>query len=1004
MTLAERLLIGLVIAATVVYLITPYAIVAANRMAFLDVPSDYKGHLRPTPYLGGAALMAGFVVAVLVAAGDWHRTAPLLGGVAVLWVVGTIDDRWTVRPALRVLVELALAWVVWTSGLGWHLHAGGLVDLGVTCVWIVAVVNAFNLFDNMDGAASTMALVVSAGAAILGLLRGDVWLAVGAASLGGACLGFLPRNICLPARIFLGDGGSMPLGFAAAVLVMVAATTSVPGWQSLLVALLLVGIPALDTSLVIVSRRRRHAPIVKGGLDHLTHRTRSYLPSARAVALALGGVQAVVSVVAVLASQGGASFVVVCAILYVVAGACAIAVIETGGMRTLTAPRPSPAIPLASREPRWQRALPLAIMAALGLGSGLSPFFFAYYDASIWVPIGLGLIAASAVGVVARPARPSGPAALALGGLLGLGVWSLASTAWAESIENAVVTGNRWLVYGALLLLLLVLRRGNLRSAVLLGAAGLGVTAVAVSVLARLLGSDPASLFLAGRLDSPLGYINGEGCLFAMGFWLAMAAVESRRARIAGPAAGLATLMACLALLSESRGTALAMVASLIVVMTLVPGRTRRAYGLLVVAGAVAAAAPDLLRIYDHYATGAVPVGVGHAGGRSALLAAVAAGALWALLTAGWSRVGVRTLAGVRTKTVASRLLLIPVLVALALAIGSAGRIEHDARSQWQAFTSLSAVGSGAGAPGGQSRLLSGGGYRYDYWRIAWRVWLDHPLIGVGGGNYSVPYYQQRATTEDIDQPHSVELQVLAELGVVGALLLAAFIGGVGWGVARIRRQAASSQLSRALMVGGLGAFAAWLAQTSVDWMHLLPGLTAIALAGVAVLVDSKARPSSTAARSVAGPRLGARVRRPAVVVAASTIIVTLIVAGASLSRQELASLYLSSAQSELDAHPAAAITDANHSLDVDSDSVEAYYVKAAALAHYDEAAAAEATLNEALAREPQNFVTWALLGDIAVREGRLADARRDYVRAHLLNPRDATLAELAANPRSALG
>jgi UDP-GlcNAc:undecaprenyl-phosphate GlcNAc-1-phosphate transferase len=1001
--LAERLVIGLLIAAGVAYAATYWAIRVAGRLQFFDVPTDYKGHVRPTPYLGGAALMAGFVAAVLVAAGDWSRTAPLLGGVALLWVVGTIDDRWTIPPAVRVLFELGLAWVVWSSGLGWHLHAGELVDLGMTCVWIVAVVNAFNLFDNMDGAASTMALVVSTGAAILGLMRGDVWLAVGGASLGGACLGFLPRNICLPARIFLGDGGSMPLGFAAAVLVMVAATTSVPGWQSLPVALLLVGIPALDTSLVIVSRRRRRAPIVKGGLDHLTHRTRSLLPSARAVALALAGVQAVVSVLAVLASQGGASVVVVCAILYVLAGAGAIVVFETGGTPTLTAPHPSPEIPLASRRPRWQRAFPIATMAVLGLGSGLSPFFFAYYDPSIWVPIGLALIAASAVGVVARPTRPSGPAALALGGLLGLGVWSLASTAWAESIENAVVTGNRWLVYGALLLLLLVLRRGQVRSAVLLGTAGLGVTAVAASVLARLLGSDPATLFVAGRLDSPLGYINGEGCLFAMGFWLCMAAAESRRARIAGPAAGLATLMACLALLSESRGTALAMIVALIAVMALVPGRTRRAYGLLVVAGAVAAAGPELLRIYDHYATGTVPVGVGHAGGRAALLAAVAAGGVWALITAAWPRVSVRTLAGVRAKTAGSRLLVVPVVVALALAIGFAGRIEHDAKSQWQAFTSLGAVNSGEGAPAGQSRLLSGGGNRYDYWRIAWRVWLDHPLIGVGAGNYSVSYYPQRATTEDVDQPHSIELQALAELGLVGVLLLAAFIGGVGWGVARMRSQAASSHLSRALMVGGLGTFAVWLAQTSVDWMHLLPGLTAIAIAGVAVLVGSPVRPT-TAERRARAPKLGAHMRRPALVLAASAIIVTLVVAGGSLSRQELSDLYLSSAQSELDAHPAAAITDANRSLDIDSDSVEAYYVKAAALAHYDEAAAAEATLNEALAREPQNFVTWTLLGDIAVSENRLRDARRDYLRAHLLNPRDSTIAALAANPRSAGG
>src|SRR4029077_16273049 len=87
------------------------------------------------------------------------------------------------------------------------------------CMWVLAVVNAFNLFDNMDGAATTMALVVCAGAALIGVVRGDAWLTAGAGAMCGACLGFLPRNLAVPARIFLGDGGSMPIGFVVAVLV-----------------------------------------------------------------------------------------------------------------------------------------------------------------------------------------------------------------------------------------------------------------------------------------------------------------------------------------------------------------------------------------------------------------------------------------------------------------------------------------------------------------------------------------------------------------------------------------------------------------------------------------------------------------------------------------------------------------------------------------------------------------------------------------------------------------
>jgi UDP-GlcNAc:undecaprenyl-phosphate GlcNAc-1-phosphate transferase len=998
--LTVRLLIGLAIASLVAYATTPYAISLANRLQFYDKPLGYKGHARPTPYLGGAALMSGFVLAILVAAGDWRKTVPLVGGVALLWAVGTIDDRRTVSPVIRVVIEVALAAVIWASGLGWNLHLGGAVDLTLTCLWVLAVVNAFNLFDNMDGAASTMALVVSAGAALIGIVRGDVWLAVGAASLGGACLGFLPRNLSVPARIFLGDGGSMPLGFATAVLVMAAASTSTVAWQSLLVALLLVGIPALDTSLVIVSRRRRGVSVLTGGRDHLTHRTRRFLPSARAVALSLGAIQAVVSVVAVLAIEGGTSFLVISAILYLLAAASAIVLLETQDVEEFGV---APQGALVANASKGRSPAADGGLLVLGLGAGLSPFFFAYYDASAWVPIGLGLVAASAVAVVARPARPSGPGALALGGLLGLGVWSLISTAWAESVENAVVSGNRWLAYGALLVLLLALLRSERRSALLLGAAGLGVAAVAISVLARLLGSDPGTLFLGGRLNSPLGYINGEGCLFVIGFWLCFAAAEARRALVTGPAAGMATLMACLAILSQSRGTALAMLVPLVAVVAFVPGRTRRVYGLLVVAGAVALAAPDLLSVYEHSAGGSVSAEAGHAAGRAALLASIAVGLAWALLTLVWELAVAPGEWGSRAAKTGSWLLAIPIVVALVVAGASAHRIEHSARSQWHAFTNLAAPSSIATAStASQSRLLSGGGNRYDYWRIAWQMWREHPVLGVGAGNYPRPYYEQRATTEDIDQPHSVELQALSELGVVGALLLACFIGGIGWGIARMRPAAARSPLSRALMVGGVGTIGAWLAQTSVDWMHLLPGLTAIAIAAAAVLVRSRS-PQSAAALSGDSRFGNAFASRPALALGASAVLVTLVVAGASLSRQGLADLYRTQARHELDAHPASAIADANRSLDIDSDAVETYYVKAAALARFDQAASAEMALRRALEQEPNNFVTWTLLGDIAVRERRIGAAKRDYNRAYKLNPRNATLRTLAANPSTGL-
>src|SRR5204862_413341 len=101
------------------------------------------------------------------------------------------------------------------------------------------------------------------------------------------------------------------------------------------------------------------------------------------------------------------------------------------------------------------------------------------------------------------------------------------------------------------------------------------------------------------------------------------------------------------------------------------------------------------------------------------------------------------------------------------------------------------------------SRLISGAGTRYDYWRIAWHSFTAHPLAGVGAGNYDRPYFQQRATTEDVRQPHSIELQALSELGLVGALLLLGFLTALGIGPrwrasARATRRSPRCKLQRA--------------------------------------------------------------------------------------------------------------------------------------------------------------------------------------------------------------
>src|SRR4051794_8987533 len=321
-------LAALALPLVVAYAVTPVAIRVAGRLNFYDHPAGYKGHGHPTPYLGGAAVVGAFVLAALIVAGQPHRTIPVVVGMLVLWFVGTVDDRIGLSPWLRLAVEAVLVIGLWALDLGWDLGLGSGVDLVVTVVWIAAVVNAFNLFDNMDGAASTIAASAAAGTALLGIVIGDRWLTAAAAALSGACLGFLPHNLSRPAKIFLGDGGSMPVGFGVAALVMIGSAGAASEWQALAMGLLFVGIPAVDTCMVVISRRRRGVPVLSGGRDHLTHRTRGRLRTARAVAVSLGGAQALLAVLALMTVHNGSGALVAVVCVYLVAAVGAIAVLD----------------------------------------------------------------------------------------------------------------------------------------------------------------------------------------------------------------------------------------------------------------------------------------------------------------------------------------------------------------------------------------------------------------------------------------------------------------------------------------------------------------------------------------------------------------------------------------------------------------------------------------------------------------------------------------------------
>ena len=360
-----------------------------------------------------------------------------------------------------------------------------------------------------------------------------------------------------------------------------------------------------------------------------------------------------------------------------------------------------------------------------------------------------------------------------------------------------------------------------------------GVMVVAGYVLLRMLEGDVESLFFGGRLRDPLGYVNGQAGYFLLGFWPCVALAEQTRSRVlAGLGAGCAVVLGALLVLSQTRGVLPAVAASGLVVLLFVPGRPRRVFALAAIGLGLAAISGPLLDVYRELPEGqpADPQLVKDAA-RLVLLAAALVGLGWAVVQAVLERLGRGAGIGGVVRRGEAVLAAGAVVLALAAAVAVVGDPVDKVRQQYDDFVNLR-----TDSPG-DTRFLSGGGYRYDYWSVAWLEFEREPLRGEGAGNYDRVYFAERKTTEDIRQPHSLPLQTLAELGLVGGLLLLAFVGAVLAGFWRQSRLGRQSRTRRTLAVAAGGAFVAWLAHTSVDWLHNIPGVTGIAICAAAALV-----------------------------------------------------------------------------------------------------------------------------------------------------------------------
>lgn len=287
-------------------ILTPLARKLSWHLGFLDQPAARKVHAKVTPLLGGAALGGGMFLALGLAAvvsdggrlgpGTWLALLVALG-------LGLWDDRRGLGPAPKIAGQLLTGLLLIVDG--WSVPISGWAPLNalLTLFWVVALMNAVNFLDNMDGIASGIGAVAGIGFAALGMMNGRMSEAVLGLSLAGACSGFLFFNFS-PASIFLGDAGSLLVGAALARLSL-GAMDSGRGAPGILAALIVLAYPVFDISFVTCVRLLEGRKIYQGGRDHSSHRFDRLLKGHRRTALMVYALCAALAAAGWMAYQAG---------------------------------------------------------------------------------------------------------------------------------------------------------------------------------------------------------------------------------------------------------------------------------------------------------------------------------------------------------------------------------------------------------------------------------------------------------------------------------------------------------------------------------------------------------------------------------------------------------------------------------------------------------------------------------------------------------------------------
>ncbi len=283
-------------------ILVPFVAKLAIKIGAVDKPNERKVHTKIMPRMGGLAIYLSFFAVLFLSHEMTMQHIGLLTGGTVLVLVGIIDDKTDMPAKIKLLGQIFAACIVVVAGVRVEFMTnfilGGVFPLYIfsvpfTVLWIVAITNAVNLIDGLDGLAAGTSIIAAATMAISGYATGQTEMASMALILIGASLGFLKYNFH-PAKIFMGDTGSMFLGYNLSVLAIMGFTKSFTV-LSLVTPILVLAIPILDTLFAIIRRKMNNKPIFKPDKNHLHHCLLNYGFSHRNTVLIIYAVSAVLA-------------------------------------------------------------------------------------------------------------------------------------------------------------------------------------------------------------------------------------------------------------------------------------------------------------------------------------------------------------------------------------------------------------------------------------------------------------------------------------------------------------------------------------------------------------------------------------------------------------------------------------------------------------------------------------------------------------------------------------